>query len=267
MIRLSEIITELERFAPPELKEPWDNVGLMVGDETQLVERVFVCLDMTSQNLRQAIDFDADLIVTHHPMIFNPLKSVTENDPIASMVRLAIKNDIAIYSMHTNFDKTDGGMNDLLAEKIGLENIRPFTEAECVDGDGTSFSPIGRVGTLELPMTLEDFARQVKAVLGCTALKYSGDLSEDVETVALCSGSGGRECMYAAYHSGADVYLTADLKHDIAMTACELGLNMIDAGHFETENIICEFLEEFFATHFPEIQVQTSQVEPFFFGL
>ena len=267
MIRLSEIITSLERFAPPELKEPWDNVGLMVGDETQIIERVFVCLDMTSENLRQAIDFGADLIVTHHPMIFTPIKSVTENDPITSMIRLAIKNDISIYSMHTNFDKADGGMNDLLAEKIGLEDIRPFATEECVDGDGVPFSPIGRVGTLEFPMPLEDFARQVKAVLGSAALKYSGDLSDIVETVALCSGSGGRDCMYAAYHSGADVYLTADLKHDIAMTARELGINMVDAGHFETENIICEFLEEFFGAHFPEIEVARSTAKPFFFGI
>ncbi len=267
MIRLSEIITELERFAPPELKEPWDNVGLMVGDETQIIERVFVCLDLTTENLRRALDFDADLIVSHHPLIFTPLRSVTENDPVSSIIRTAIRNNISIYSMHTNFDKTDGGMNDLLAQKIGLENIRPFTNEECVDGQGNSFSPIGRVGTLEFPMTLEDFARQVKAVLGCAALKYSGDLSEDVETVALCSGSGGREGMYAAYHSGADVYLTADLKHDIAQTAYELGLNMIDAGHFETENIICEFLEEFFGAHFPELEVKKSDAEPFYWGL
>jgi len=267
MIRLSEIIAELEKFAPTELKEPWDNVGLMVGDETQIIERVFVCLDLTTENIRQAIDFGADLVVSHHPLIFSPLKSVTEGDPIASMIRLAIKNDISIYSMHTNFDKADGGMNDLLAEKIGLENIRPFTEGECVDGEGNHFSPIGRVGTLEIPMTLEDFARHVKAVLGCTALKYSGDLSEDIETVALCSGSGGRDCMYAAYHSGADVYLTADLKHDIAMTAYELGLNMIDAGHFETENIICRFLQEFFETHFPELDVKCSEAEPFFYSI
>lgn len=267
MIRLSEIISELERFAPPELKEPWDNVGLMVGDETQIVEKVFVCLDITSENMRKAIEVGADMVITHHPLLFTPLRSVTENDPIGSIVRLAIKNDISIYSMHTNFDKTDGGMNDILAEKIGLENIREFTADEYVDGSGAPFSPIGRVGNLEIPMTLEDFARQVKAVLGCAALKYSGDLSDVIETVALCSGSGGRECMYAAYHSGADVYLTADLKHDIAVTACELGLNMIDAGHFETENIICEFIEEFLGTHFPEIEVTLSDSEPFFFGI
>lgn len=267
MTRLSEIINELEHFAPPMLKEPWDNVGLMVGDETQIIEKVFVCLDITSENLRQATAFGADLIISHHPLIFTPLRSVTENDPITSIIRTAIKNDISIYSMHTNFDKTDGGMNDLLAEKLGLENIRPFTSDECIDGEGTPFSPIGRVGTLEFPMPLEDFARQTKAVLGCAALKYSGDLSDIVETVALCSGSGGRECMYAAYHSGADVYLTADLKHDIAMTAHELGLNMIDAGHFETENIICEFLEEFFAAHFPELEIKASEAEPFYSSL
>lgn len=267
MIRLSEIIAELERFAPPELKEPWDNVGLMVGDESQKIEKVYVCLDLTTENVRQAIDFGANLIVSHHPLIFKPLHSVTENNPIGSMIRRAIKNDVSIYSMHTNFDKTEGGMNDILAQKLGLENIRSFTDEECVDENGAAFEPIGRIGNLEIPMTLEDFARYTKSVLGCAALKYSGDLYEDVHTVALCSGSGGREGMYAAYRAGADVYLTADLKHDIAMTAYELGVNMIDAGHFETENIICDFLEEFFAAHFPELEVKKSDVEPFYQGL
>ncbi len=267
MLRLSEIIEELERFAPPELKEPWDNVGLMVGDRSQKIEKVYVCLDLTTENVRNAIDFGANLIVSHHPLIFKPISSVTEDNPVASMIRRAIRHDVAIYSMHTNFDKTDGGMNDLLAQKLGLENIRSFTDEECVDENGVPFSPIGRIGNLEIPMTLEDFARYTKSLLGCTALKYSGDLYEDIRTVALCSGSGGREGMYAAYRSGADVYLTADLKHDMAVTAYELGLNMIDAGHFETENIICEFLTEFFETHFPELEVETSEAEPFYFSI
>lgn len=267
MIRLSEIIRELEAFAPTELKEPWDNVGLMVGDRSQKIEKVFVCLDLTTENVRRAIDFGANLIVSHHPLIFSPLTSVTEDNPIASMIRRAIRHDISIYSMHTNFDKTDGGMNDLLAQKLGLENVRSFTAEECVDEKGEPFSPLGRVGNLEYPLTLEEFARYTKSVLGCTALKYCGDLYEDIRTVALCSGSGGREGMYAAYHSGADVYLTADLKHDMAMTAYELGLNMIDAGHFETENIICDFLTEFLEEHFPELEVEASDAEPFYFSL
>ncbi len=267
MIRLSKIIEELEYIAPKELKEPWDNVGLMVGDETQKIERVFICLDLTTKNIEHAIDFGADLIVTHHPLIFKPLYSVTENDPISGIVRSAIKNDISVYSMHTNFDKADGGMNDLLAHKLGLEHVRKFSEDECVDALGNSFSGIGRVGTLDFPMEMEDFVQHVKSALGCRAIKYIGDLSETIQTVALCSGSGGGEGIYSAYHSGADVYVTADLKHEDAKTAQELGLNMIDAGHFETENIICEFLAHLFESRFPDLIVEVSDSKPFYHSL
>jgi len=266
MIRLSEIIDALEGFAPHDLKESWDNVGLMVGDRSQKVERVYAALDLTTENVRQAIEFGADLIVSHHPLIFKPLYSVTEDDPIGSMVRQTVKNDVAVFSMHTNFDKVQGGTNDLLANRLGLKNIREYSQAECVDGAGNPFSPIGRAGELEYPVSMAEFIREVKTALGCTALKYTGDPADMVKYVALCSGSGGKEGIYSAYHSGADVYVTADLGHEHARSAYELGLNIIDAGHFETENLVCEFLEEFFETHFPEISVMTSTSRPFYKG-
>lgn len=264
MIRLYEIIEELEKIAPSTLKEPWDNVGLMVGDETQIIKKIFVCLDLTTENVKNAIDFGADLIISHHPMIFKPLYSVTESDPIGSMVRSVIKNNISVFSMHTNFDKADGGMNDLLAHRLGLENVRKFTQEECTDGQGNTFSPIGCVGMLEYPMSMEEFVLHVKNILGCSAIKYSGDLDESIQTVALCSGSGGKEGIYSAYHSGADAYVTADLGHEHARSAFEFGLNIIDAGHFETENIICDFLADFFASRFPELEIMTSDTEPFY---
>ncbi len=264
MNRLSEIIEVLNASAPQETKEPWDNVGLMVGDRGQKIQRVYVCLDLTTENVREAIALGADLIVSHHPLIFKPLYSVTEDDPISCMVRAAVKNDISIFSMHTNFDKVKGGTNDLLAGKLGLEHIREYTEAECVDANGTPFSPIGRVGFLPTPLTMEDFLIKIKSALGSTALKYTGDLSDEVRCVALCSGSGGKEGIYSAFHSGADVYVTADLGHEHARSAFELGLNIIDAGHFETENTICEFLKVFFATNFPDLEVFVSSAKPFY---
>lgn len=263
MIRLSNILEELERVAPPELKFPWDNAGLLVGDETQRINRVFVCLDITAENVKAAAEFGADLIVSHHPLIFEPLKAVTAGSVTGSIVRALIQNSISAFCMHTAFDMADGGMNDLLAHKIGLENIRKFTAAECIGANGEVLDGIGRVGSLAHPTTLEDFLGKVQAALGCKAIKYVGDLSDRVQTVALCSGSGGSE-MYAAYHSGADVYVTADLKHDHGRVAAEIGLNMIDAGHFETENIICEFLAELFCRRFPELEVMISDAKPYF---
>lgn len=263
MTRLSKIIEELEVLAPSELKCPWDNVGLLVGDESQRIERVFVCLDITGANVKAAVDFGADLVISHHPLIFDPMRSVTENDITGSIVRTLIRNNISAFCMHTSFDIADGGMNDLLASKLGLENVRKFTPDECIDQNGQVFDGIGRVGVLEQPMSLAQFIEHTKSALGCAALKYTGNPSEIVQTVALCSGSGGSE-MYAAYHSGADVYVTADLKHDHGRIANEIGLNMIDAGHFETENIICGFLADFFYHRFPELEVKQSEAVPYF---
>ncbi len=263
MVRLSKIIEELEVLAPSSAKCSWDNVGLLVGDESQRISRVFVCLDITSENVNAAIDFGANLIISHHPLIFEPLKSITENTVTGSIVRTLIQHNISAFCMHTSFDVADGGMNDLLAHQLGLENIRKFTSDECVGEDGEPLEGIGRVGVLERPMPLSDFLLHTKTVLGSQALKYAGNLNESVQTVALCSGSGGSE-MYAAYHSGADVFLTADLKHDHGRIAEEIGLNIVDAGHFETENIICEFLAEFFLHRFPALAVLTSASKPYF---
>ncbi len=263
MVRLSKIIEELELIAPSEGKYSWDNVGLLVGDDSQRVNRVFVCLDITSENAALAAEFGAELIISHHPLIFEPLKSVTEGTVTGGIVRTLIQNNISAFCMHTSFDTADGGMNDLLAMRLELENVRKFTHDECIDEGGEPLDGIGRVGVLERPMRLEDFLIYVKNILGSSAVKYCGNLDETVQTVALCGGSGGAE-LYAAYHSGADVYVTGDLKHDHGRIAKEIGLNMVDAGHFETENIICDFLAEFFANRFPEIEVMKSQAKPYF---
>lgn len=266
MIRLSKIMEELEAVAPSSLKCPWDNVGLLVGDENQKIERVFVCLDITSENVRAAAEFGADLIISHHPLILEPLKSVTEGNITTGIVRSLIQNNISAFCMHTSFDMADGGMNDLLAQKLGLESVRKFTPDEAIDENGKPLDGIGRVGILERPMSMSDFICHTRDALGSVALKYCGNLSELIQTVALCSGSGGSE-LYAAFNSGADVYVTADLKHDHGRIARELGLNIIDAGHFETENIICEFLRDFLFHRFPELEVTSSQAEPYFTSL
>ena len=263
MVILSSIIKELEKLAPPEGKCSWDNVGLLVGDKSQKISRVFVCLDITSENVQSAVSFGADLIVSHHPLIFDPLKSVTEGTVVGSIIRELIRHNISAYCMHTNFDIADGGMNDLLAKRLGLENIRPFTPEECVDEYGEPLEGIGRVGHLNFPITLDEFIHRTVTSLGCTALKYCGDLDDSVQTVAVCSGSGGSE-MYAAYHSGADVFVTGDLKHDHGRIAKEIGLNIVDAGHFETENTICGHLLWFFETIFPELMVESSYAKPYF---
>lgn len=263
MYEVKDIKNAIEKLAPVELAESWDNVGLMVGDLEQTVNTVFICLDVTSENVEKATKCNADLIVSHHPLIFSPLKRVTENDVTGSIVRSLIKNNISVYSAHTNLDNADGGTNDALAEKLGLYDVRHFTDDECRDAFGKSIENIGRVGVLETPAELADFAAYVKSVLGCHSVKYVGSPSDTVQKVALCSGGGG-DFIYSAYRAGADVYVTGDIKHNQAQLAFELGINLIDAGHFETENTICEFMKDYLKALFPNLNIISSDAEPYF---
>ncbi|MBS6833136.1 MAG: Nif3-like dinuclear metal center hexameric protein [Clostridiales bacterium] len=149
MYKVKDIAKKIEELAPLSLAEPWDNVGLMVGDMNADISRVFVCLDVTSENAAAAIDCGANLIVSHHPLLFSPLKRISENDVIGSTVMSLIRNDISVYSAHTNFDNAIGGMNDILAEKLELIDIRVYTDEECRDALGNPTCKIGRVGRLE----------------------------------------------------------------------------------------------------------------------
>ena len=262
MYKVKEIAAVIEELAPKDLAENWDNVGLMVGDAEQNIDKIFVCLDITSENVSQAISAGANMIVSHHPLIFSPLKRIVEGDICGRIVRSLIQNNISAYSAHTNLDHTTGGTNDALADKLGLYNVRRFTDEECRDEYGTPICNIGRVGTLEYPMQIEDFVSFTKSVLGCNTIKYVGTPGDTVETVALCSGSGG-DGIYSAYHAGADVYVTADIRHHEAQLAFELGINLIDAGHFETENTICEFMKKYLEDNLPGISVVSSTAEPY----
>lgn len=263
MYKVRDVSNVIEKLAPVCLAEKWDNVGLMVGDFEKSVSKVFICLDVTSENVNQAIESGADMIVSHHPLIFTPLKRVTESTTTGSIVNAIIKNDISVYSAHTNLDHADGGINDILADKLGLENTRRFTDDECIDGDGNPLDNIGRIGYLDSPVELADFKSLVKSILGCRSIRSVGDPSESIQAVALCSGAGG-DGIYSAYHAGADVYVTSDIRHHEAQLAFELGINLIDAGHFETENIVCDPLAEYLHENLPGLEVITSSAEPYF---
>ncbi len=263
MLTVKDIMRELEQFAPKELAEPWDNVGLMVGNMNQRVTTVFVCLDVTSENVKRAIDYGADLIVSHHPLIFSPVNRIIEQDVSGKILRALIRNEISVYSAHTNLDHADGGMNDVLASRLSLTDVRRFTDSECINETGNPIDNIGRVGRLEGAMAMEDFVEFVQHALSCHSIRYVGNPESAVQTVAVASGSGGSG-IWAAYRSGADVYVTSDIKHHEAQLAAELGINLVDAGHFETENTICSFMADFLESRFEELNVIPSDAQPYF---
>ena len=263
MMKVKDIIKEIELLAPKHLAAEWDNVGLMVGSNEATVNGVYVCLDVTSKNVEEAINAGCNLIVAHHPLIFNPIKSVTAEDTLGSIIHALLENNVSVYSAHTNFDICEGGLNDILADKIGVRNIRRFTEDELKAEDGKTLEPYGVVGKLDAPVRFEEFAEQVASALDAPCLKYVGDLNETVSTVGMVCGGGGSH-LYAAYRAGADVYVSSDFRHHEAQQAQEIGLNLIDAGHFETENLFCGFMQTFLGEKFEGLRVTLSTSKGYF---
>ena len=227
-----ELYQKLNERIPPALSCEWDNDGLMCcPDGTKEVRRVLVTLDVTADAVEDAIKGGYDLIVAHHPMIFKGLRAVNEENYIAAKVIALLRAGVSVMSFHTRLDAVDGGVNDRLATLLGLEGIVPFGE-----------EGIGRIGTLPKPTTAEDFAKTVKAVLGAPYVNL-GDGGVPVRRVAVLGG-GGSDDVEVARLAGADTYVSGELKYHQLCDAPESGMNLIEAGHFFTENPVCEDLRE-----------------------
>lgn len=227
----------------------WDNVGLLVGDMEQEVHRIFVALDVTDETLEQAIACDADMIITHHPMLFSPMKRIVADDFIGKRLLKMISHHICYYAMHTNFDVT--GMADLNAQDLKLKDPKvldvTYEEEEIMEG-------IGRVGTLPLDMSLERCAVYVKSCLELDHVMVYGEPTQMIHTVAISSGSG-KSMKKAALKAGADVLITGDIDYHTGIDAVDQGLAIIDAGHYGTEKIFIPYMEQELSDMFPSIRV------------
>ena len=239
-VTVRQILGLLQAAAPQELALSWDNVGLLV-DAGKPVDGVLTALDITPAVVREAVENDCQLIVSHHPVIFQPIKSLAADDVPA----LLMKNGISAICMHTNLDAAEGGVNDCLARKLGLQDAEPFNEEK-----------IGRIGTISCEKPLEEFLQDVVKLLGCRGLRYhSGE--RPVRRVAVGGGACG-EYIQRVIDLGCDTFVTSDLGyHDFLDTQ---GLNLIDAGHFPTENVVCEELVRRLSEAFPTIQITKSAV-------
>ena len=234
------------------MKMDWDNCGLLCGRKERKVHRILVALDPFRSVIEEAIAEKADLIVTHHPLIFrSPLMAVNESSETGRNVLTLIEHGIAAINAHTNLDLAPGGVNDVLAAALGLENIRIINP---VPGD----VPYGllRCGTVA-EQTLDAFLAAVKEKLHCSGLRYV-DGGKPVRKVAVGGGSCADE-MQEALEAGCDTFVTADVKYNQFRTAYELGLNLIDAGHFHTENPTMPLLTRKLQDAFPEVTVVFSE--------
>ena len=249
MTTVADILSFLDTIAPPYMKMEWDNCGLLCGRKDKEVKKILVALDPFRNVIREAIDLGADLIVTHHPLIFmNPLMAVNEDTEAGRCVLELMEHGIAAINAHTNLDLAPGGVNDVLAQTLGLRNIKIINPIENYG--------LLRCGTVaEQPLSA--FLGTVKENLHCDGLRYV-DAGKAVRKVAVGGGSCADE-MQEALDTGCDTFVTADVKYNQFRTAYELGLNLIDAGHFHTENPAMPVIARKLAAQFPDVTVDFSK--------
>lgn len=251
---VQQILDYVNLFAPETMKYDWDNVGLLCGRRDREVRKILVALDPFEDVCREAADTGADLIVTHHPLIFQSLKTVTGDDSVGRCILFLAEHGISAINAHTNLDCAPGGVNDVLAQTLGLRHTEVLNPGG-TDGQGRPYGLI-RMGTAE-EMTMADFLRRVQTGLGAPGLRYV-DGGRTVCRVAV----GGGACAGAireVWDAGCDTFVTADVKYNQFWDAHDLGLNLIDAGHFWTENPVCTVLAAKLRGQFPEIPVEVSK--------
>lgn len=244
-MNVRELYACLNEIIPPSLSCPWDNDGLMCcPDPDREVKRVLIALDVTGDVADEAVEGDFDLVISHHPLIFKPIKKLTADGGAGGILVNFIRAGVSVMSFHTRLDAVDGGVNDVLAETLGLQNIEPLE----VEGEGN----LGRVGTLPEKLEIEDFASTVKAELGAPDVRYAGS-GHPVYRVAVISGDGGK-LVSAAKAAGADTFVSGELGYHNLLAADELGINLVEAGHFYTEDPVCDRISEILTAIDPEIE-------------
>ena len=229
-MRCREICEILEKEYSPEYACDWDNVGLLAGRRDKEVKKILLALDATDEVVKMASDQGVDMLITHHPMLFSPVRRVTDDDMNGRRLLSLIRSDISYYAMHTNYDSR--GMADLAARLMELQECTVLEEIK--DGEG-----IGRVGVLPERMTLEECAQRVKQAYGIPNVKIFGDPDCEVYSAAICPGAG-KSTMPEALRFGCDVYITGDIDHHTGIDAVYLGMCVIDAGHYGIEHIFME---------------------------
>ncbi len=253
MYTVGAVLDHLETLAPKSMKMEWDNVGLLCGSKNTPVTKILVALDPFEEVCREAQEVQAELLVTHHPLIFSPLKAVTDETSIGRAITLLCRSGISAVNAHTNLDQAPGGVNDVLAQTLGLQEVQVL-EPCGTDAEGRPWGLL-RMGTVKT-QSMEDFLSHVKNTLNCPGLRYVNQ--NPVHRVAVGGGSCASELL-AAVRAGCDTFVTADVKYNQFWDARDLGLNLIDAGHFATENPVCAVLAEQLQKQFPEIRVVLSK--------
>lgn len=236
MVKIADIYDFLDEWAPWSTQMDFDNAGLLVGDREAEARRILVALDATEPVIREAARKRCQLLVTHHPIIFHPVRALTEQDVVGVKLRRLTQKGIGVISAHTNLDMAEGGVNDVLLETLGLAREGILEPAGALP-DGRAYG-LGRIGSLPEAVAPAAFAKQVKRALSARGGRAVLG-SRPIRRVAVCGGSGG-DLVHRAAALGCDALVTADVKYDQFLDAAQLGITLVDGGHFATENPVVE---------------------------
>lgn len=233
-MKWEQLTQVIERMVPSSDQESWDNCGSQIAYNSQDINRILVCLEINEEVIKEAIDTKAEMIISHHPLIFGSIRHIDHNTAEGKLIIELIKNGISVYSTHTPFDKLQGGNNDFLADLLELEDVRGF------QFDGVP-NMIGRVGTLSSSMSFSQFISLIREKLAIPngQLTVTGDRAKEIKTVGICAGAGA-DMLPLAAENGCHVMLTGDVKYHQGQQAKAMGICVVDAGHYGTEKFFAE---------------------------
>jgi len=246
-IKVGDITQIIENLAPLSYAYKWDNVGLQLGSKEDSVTVVLTTLEITEDILDEAIKNNVNMIITHHPMIFSPLKNITKEDMKGKLIYKAIQNNISIYATHTNIDAASGGLNDYIADRLNIKDTKILEEVGnniySIE-DEESSNGIGRVGRLNDPKTLAELVTEIKEQINIKYIRVAGDLEATIENVAVINGSGA-DLIQSAIYKGCQCVITGDVKYHDAQDAISQGINVIDIEHYHSEKFFANFLADY----------------------
>lgn len=255
MAKLNQIIEYMNQIAPPEQKDEGDNIGFLVGRLDSNIDKCILCLDITHKVIQESIESGAQLIISHHPFIFKPIHSITDQTLQGKKILDVIKNDINVFCAHTNLDASEQGINDYIAKLLDLRNVKRFdTQDSTWQG--------GRIGDLKEPTSLLELANKLKTILQDNSIRIVGHKDKPIQKIAFISGGAGKtEYLRASIDLGADCYISADFMHHVALEAYERDFGLILCSHYSMERVILKRLQELLSQEFASVEFVISSKE------
>lgn len=262
---LKDVLCKIESKYPLALQYSWDNSGLNIGDENQEIKRIMLTLEITERAVDEAIEKDVDLIISHHPFLFSKINKINKSDIKGNLIYKLISNSISVYCMHTSYDVAEDGLNDYFMNLMGIETSEILEVEGKIDSylGGESYG-LGRVGRLDKPVSVEEFIQKLKSRLEIENVRYVGREGKNIETVAVVTGSGA-EFFEMAHKKGIDLLITGDMKYHQAMDAMEMGMSVIDCGHYGSEHIFADSIKVFLKESLENMEIIISEniINPF----